>query len=85
VGRPPKAASEHTKTEISESDYTEQAVVSPIQTHQEPEISTKQSSGIQMTIPIVDGTESGLKGAKGTSTDNEPMMDMTAMMAGGGK
>lgn len=87
VGRPPKhserdeMAQEEVQKPVPEHEVPQETV----QARQEPQIKAKQTIPNRMSIPIVDGTEKGLQGSKNDAEPEESMMDMTAMMAGGGQ
>lgn len=87
VGRPPKHAErddivqEDARNDIQEQEVPQESA----QTRQEPQTATKTTVPNRMSIPIVDGTKNSLQGVRPEDSPEESMMDMTAMMAGGGQ
>ncbi len=86
IGRPPKRLSQEETEQESipeqgiEPESQQDTSVAP----QEPQTAPKPAVPNRMSIPIVDGTEKGLQGV-GNDNSGDTMMDMTAMMAGGGQ
>lgn len=96
VGRP---TSQEAKQKAAYAQETQEQVIpqKPIMETKEPEepvyqkpvIPPQTRPKVAMSFPMVDGTDSGLQGTtvgnKQTSVSEEPLMDMTAFMAGGNR